>query len=319
MTSLLQSILDLFSSNKEPILIPEISEADLLGIVQRFIAPAGEKVKGEGRFGNGVGFGEEAWIEKAIQGDLALASKPHEDALSELLTYQGLHAIATHRVAHELYQQGDNVGARQLSQAARRLTAGIEIHPGAKIGKGFFIDHGAGVVIGETVKIGDNVMLYHSVTLGNDGKKYSHDYRHPQLGNNVVLNTNVSVLGPVRIKDGVHIGAGAKIIGDVTLGENSTIAPGIVIRQNVPAGVRVVHQNGAGDLLIKVAYVTDSVTGNKLQYSPNKDTPNPFEMEQQRLIEAGISIDDEYLPNPLQGKSVISAMLDDGWRREEDC
>ena len=130
-----------------------------------------------------------------------------------LLLYSGVHAIMAHRVSHHLYKKGHYFSARALSQAARALT-GVEIHPAATIGKGFFIDHGMGVVIGETAEIGDNCTIYQGVTLGGTGKDVGK--RHPTLGDNVM------------------VGAGAKVLGPVTIGSNSKIAANAVVLREVP-------------------------------------------------------------------------------------
>lgn len=143
------------------------------------------------------------------------AIKPGIDLL-ELFLYQGLHAIWMHRIAHVLHNLGIPFIPRFISQVSRLFT-GIEIHPGARIGKEFFIDHGAGTVIGETVEIGDNVMMYHGVTLGGHGwwtDKKKHK-RHPTIQDNVVLGVGSTVLGPIKVGRNSRIGAGAIIISDV--------------------------------------------------------------------------------------------------------
>ncbi|MCG0275928.1 MAG: serine O-acetyltransferase [Thermosediminibacteraceae bacterium] len=132
--------------------------------------------------------------------------------LEVILCYPGFHAILMHRVAHFFYRKRLFLIARIISQVARFLT-GIEIHPGAKIGKGFFIDHGMGVVIGETTEIGDNVTLYQGVTLGGTGKEKGK--RHPTIGNNVVVGAGAKILGPIKIGDNCKIGAGAVVLKDV--------------------------------------------------------------------------------------------------------
>ncbi len=134
----------------------------------------------------------------------------------EVLLYQGVHAIWLHRVAHFLYKLRVPLLPRLISQISRFIT-GIEIHPGAKIGKRFFIDHGSGVVIGETAEIGDDVMMYHGVTLGGHGwwTDKKGEKRHPTIGNNVVLGVGCKVLGPVKVGDNSRIGAGAIVIHDV--------------------------------------------------------------------------------------------------------
>ncbi|WP_044895174.1 serine O-acetyltransferase [Bacillus alveayuensis] len=150
--------------------------------------------------------------------------------LEVILTYSGLHAIWAHRIAHAFYKRKFFFIARLISQISRFFT-GIEIHPGAKIGRRFFIDHGMGVVIGETCEIGDNVTVYQGVTLGGTGKEKGK--RHP------------------TIKDNCLIAAGAKVLGSITIGENSKIGAGSVVLKDVPpnstvVGIpgRVVVQNG---------------------------------------------------------------------------
>lgn len=131
-----------------------------------------------------------------------------KSVLEVVVCYPGLHALLFHRVAHWLYQRHLVLLPRMISQLARFLT-GIEIHPGAKIGKGFFIDHGSGVVIGETSEIGDNVTIYQGVTLGGTGKEKGK--RHPTIGNNVVIGTGAKILGSFKIGDNVKIGAGSVV------------------------------------------------------------------------------------------------------------
>ncbi len=138
--------------------------------------------------------------------------------LEILTSYSGLHALWLHRIAHRLHTVGLPVLPRWISQFNRFLT-GIEIHPGACIGKGFFIDHGAGVVIGETAEIGDNVTVYQGVTLGGTGKETGK--RHPTVGDNVIFGAGAKVLGGITIGDNAKIGAGSVVINDVP--QNSTV------------------------------------------------------------------------------------------------
>lgn len=140
----------------------------------------------------------------------------------EVFLYQGVHAIWLHRIAHALYKLKIPFIPRLISQINRLITH-IEIHPGAKIGRHFFIDHGSGVVIGETAEIGDNVMMYHGVTLGGHGwwTDKKGQKRHPTIGNNVILGVGCKILGPVTIGDNSRIGAGAIVIEDVP--SNSTV------------------------------------------------------------------------------------------------
>lgn len=145
-----------------------------------------------------------------------------------LLLYSGVHAVMAHRISHKLYQGGHTFSARAVSQGAKFLT-GIEIHPAAKIGKDFFIDHGTGVVIGETAEIGDHCTLYQGVTLGGTGKDIGK--RHPTLGDNVMVGAGAKVLGPVYIGSGSKIAAGAVVLHPVP--ENCTAVgiPAKVVRR----------------------------------------------------------------------------------------
>jgi serine O-acetyltransferase len=153
--------------------------------------------------------------------------------LEVILTYSGLHAIWFHRLSHRLWKRKFYTLARIVSQFSRFLT-GIEIHPGAKIGKGLFIDHGMGVVIGETCEIGDNVTLYQGVTLGGTGKEKGK--RHPTIGNNVLIASGAKVLGSMKIGDNSKIGAGSVVLQEVP--PNSTVV-GIPGRIKIQDGVKV--------------------------------------------------------------------------------
>ena len=157
-------------------------------------------------------------FQAAFEHDPAAVSK-----LEVLLVYPGFHARQFHRLTHALYRWRIPVLPRLLAHFSRFIT-GIEIHPGAKIGEGVFIDHGMGVVIGETSEIGDNVTLYQGVTLG--GTSLQRAKRHPTLGNNVV------------------VGVGAKLIGDITIGENTKIGAGSVMVTSAPANVTVIGVPG---------------------------------------------------------------------------
>lgn len=152
-----------------------------------------------------------------------------DNLLEILLAYSGFHAILFHRISHFFYNLGLRTLPRVFSQLIRFLT-GIEIHPGAEIGSGFFIDHGMGVVIGETTEIGDNVTLYQGVTLGGTGKERGK--RHPTIGDNVVIGAGAKVLGSINIGDCSQIGAGSVALKDVAA--NSTVVgiPGRVVSQN---------------------------------------------------------------------------------------
>jgi len=154
--------------------------------------------------------------------------------LEIVLCYPGFHAILLHRLSHWLYKARIPILPRFMSQISRFLT-GIEIHPGAKIGRRFFIDHGMGVVIGETTEIGDDVLLYQGVTLGGTGNEQGK--RHPTLGNNVVVGTGAKVLGSIRVGNNVKIGAGSVVVRPVP--DNSTVVgiPGRIVRSRAKEGV----------------------------------------------------------------------------------
>ena len=143
------------------------------------------------------------------------------------LCYPGFHAILLHRLAHKFYRRRWTLAARVISQFSRAIT-GIEIHPGASIGRRFFIDHGMGVVVGETAEIGDDVLLYQGVTLGGTGKEKGK--RHPTLGNHVVVGTGAKVLGNIRIGDHVKIGAGSVVVHPVPNYSTVVGIPGRVVR-----------------------------------------------------------------------------------------
>lgn len=161
-----------------------------------------------------------------------------------VLCYPGLHALWAHRAAHWLWERRLFLAARLLSQAARLLT-GIEIHPAAKIGRRLFIDHGMGVVIGETTEVGDDVTMYQGVTLGGTGKERGK--RHPTIGNNVMLSAGAKVLGAITIGNNSKIGAGAVVIRPVPPDCTVVGVPGRVVRRRAahpPGGVDLAH----GDL-----------------------------------------------------------------------
>jgi serine O-acetyltransferase len=147
----------------------------------------------------------------------------------EVFLYPSFRVMLSYRRAHKLYLKGHYFWARLISQKARKRT-GIEIHPGATIGKGFFIDHGAGVIIGETTIIGDNCTLYQGVTLGGTGKEQGK--RHPTLGNNVMVSAGAKILGSFKIGDNSKIGAGSVVLEEVP--PNSTVVgvPGRVVKRN---------------------------------------------------------------------------------------
>ncbi len=164
-----------------------------------------------------------------IRRDVAAAMERDPAArnrLEVLLCYPGVHALLFHRWAHRLWRAGFVVGARFLSHVARFLT-GIEIHPAAKIGAGVFIDHGMGLVIGETAEVAENVTLYQGVTLG--GTSLSREKRHPTLERNVVVGTGAAVIGAITLGEGTRVGAGSVVVKDVPPNSVVVGVPGRVI------------------------------------------------------------------------------------------
>lgn len=154
-------------------------------------------------------------------------------AATVLFLYPGLRAVRAHRRAHRLYAKGHYFLARYISQRTARRT-GIEIHPGAQIGRRFFIDHGTGVVIGETAEIGDDVTIYQGVTLGGTGKDTGK--RHPTIGNNVMIGAGAKVLGPFKIGDNSRIAAGSVVLEEIPPNSTAVGSPARVVRRD---GVRL--------------------------------------------------------------------------------
>jgi serine O-acetyltransferase len=177
-----------------------------------------------------------------------LKRDPAARSWAEVLTYAGFWALFHHRIAHRMYRTGLTLPARALSQWSRFLT-NIEIHPGAQIGRRFFIDHGAGVVIGETAIVGDDVLMYHQVTLG--GTSLEKTKRHPTIGNNVLVGMGAKVLGNITVGDGARIGANAVITHDV---------PPNTIVIGVPG--RILVQDGEHISQKTTAQVMDQALGN---------------------------------------------------------
>ncbi len=160
------------------------------------------------------------YLDSIIKRDPAAKSK-----ISLLLTYPGVKAVFFHKVANFFHLAGFHLLARVISQITRFFT-GIEIHPGAKIGKNLFIDHGMGVVIGETSEIGNNVTIYHAVTLGGispsiDSERQRHEKRHPTIGNDVVIGSGAQIIGPIKVGNGSRIAANAVVVKDVP--DNATM------------------------------------------------------------------------------------------------
>ena len=157
-----------------------------------------------------------------------LAQDPAKPTMAEVfICYPGVHAMIFYHIAHRLYNCRLRLIARLIAHLGRLLT-GIEIHPGAKIGRNLFIDHGMGVVIGETAEIGDNVTIYHGVTLGATGKERGK--RHPTIGDSVLIGAGAQLLGPITIGTGAKIGAGAVVIESVPAGATAVGCPAKVVR-----------------------------------------------------------------------------------------
>ena len=160
--------------------------------------------------------------------DAYLARDPAaQSALEVLLLYPGVKAVRSHRRAHWFYEHDMKFIARLISQMSRRRT-GIEIHPGAKIGKRLVIDHGMGIVIGETAEIGDDCLIYHGVTLGGTGKDSGK--RHPTIGNNVLIGTGAKVLGPFKVGDNSRIAANSVVLGEIPPDSTAVGVPARVIK-----------------------------------------------------------------------------------------
>ena len=191
--------------------------------------------------------------------------------LEIITTYPGVHAIIIHRVSHALSNKGFKWLARILSNVARLFT-GIEIHPGAKIGRRFFIDHGMGIVIGETAEIGDDCSLYHGVTLG--GTSWSPGKRHPTLGNNVVVGAGAKILGPIMINDGARIGSNAVVVKEVPAGATVIGVPGREVVRRVDNAEMSIEQR--------------EEVANKMgfdAYGATQDMPDPVANTVNRMLD----------------------------------
>jgi serine O-acetyltransferase len=181
-------------------------------------------------------------IERAKEDLSVIVSRdPSIRSRAEALLHPALPALWGHRLAHALYRRGHRQIARTVAYLARAATGGIEIHPGARLGRRVFIDHGAALVIGETAEIGDDVTIFHQVTLGavgwwRDGRRAEGERRHPVIGDRVVLGAGAAVLGPVTIGDDVLIGAAALVLADVPVGARVLAAPSTVVPALPSAG-----------------------------------------------------------------------------------
>jgi serine O-acetyltransferase len=159
--------------------------------------------------------------------------------LEVLATYPGVHALLTHRLSHRLWRADWRFSARLLSFLSRTLS-NVDIHPGATIGRRFFIDHGAGVVIGETAEVGDDVTLYHGVTLG--GTSWNKGRRHPTLANGVVVGAGAKILGPITVGERVRVGANSVVVKDVPADRTVVGVPGRIVNTRTANGLR--HDKG---------------------------------------------------------------------------
>jgi serine O-acetyltransferase len=175
-------------------------------------------------------------IKSAMKKDPAAKSM-----LEVMLCYPGVHALWFHRTAHFFYNRRMFIIARMISHFSRFIT-GVEIHPGAKIGRRIFIDHGMGVVIGETSEIGDDALLYKGVVLG--GTSLEKGKRHPTLGKNVVVGSNACVLGPIKIGDGARIGSGSVVVKDVPAGSTVVGVPGKIVEKKTAEKLELDFEHG---------------------------------------------------------------------------
>ncbi|MEM2890945.1 MAG: serine O-acetyltransferase [Thermoplasmata archaeon] len=220
--------------------------------------------------------------------DIVLERDPAPKSRAEALLFSpGLHAIKLHRIAHRLYLKGRFKTARAINYVSRILT-GADIHPGAKIGRNFFIDHATGVVIGETAEIGDNVSIYQGVTLG--GVSTEKKKRHPTIGNNVVIGAGATILGPVTIGDNVRVGAGSVVVKSVP--PNSTVV-------GVPA--KIVARDGSTKIDLHHEELPDPVVNAFIDMCHSLSEME-YRMEQ---IEKKLGIEHKKiaLPTPIKNRS----------------
>jgi serine O-acetyltransferase len=214
-----------------------------------------------------------------------------------LTTYPGVHAVLIHRLGHRLWRSGLRWPARFLSYLARWFT-GVEIHPGASIGRRLFIDHGMGVVIGETAVIGDDCTLYHGVTLG--GTSWKKGKRHPTLGDGVVIGAGAKVLGPIEVGDGARIGSNSVVLKNVPAGATVVGIPGHLINPDRKVGEaqrQAIASKMGFDAYGMTADMPDPVAhaiNHMLDHIHKLD--NQVEALKQALLEHGVNLDDAPLP-----------------------
>ena len=206
-----------------------------------------------------------------------------------LTTYPGVHAVLMHRLSHRLWHAGLPWLARVLSNLARWFT-GIEIHPGARIGRRFFIDHGMGVVIGETAEIGDDCTLYHGVTLG--GTSWDKGKRHPTLGSNVVIGAGAKVLGPITIGADARIGSNSVVLKDVPVGATVVGVPGRIVGADV-------HQERREKIAHKLGFDA---------YGTTQEMPDPVANAINRMLDH-IHAMDERLEEMCKGMKALGAEI----------
>ncbi|MEJ2360288.1 MAG: serine O-acetyltransferase [Gammaproteobacteria bacterium] len=211
-----------------------------------------------------------------------------------LTTYPGVHAVLFHRLAHGLWRRHWKWLARWFSAFARWFT-GIEIHPGARIGRRFFIDHGMGVVIGETAEIGDDCTLYHGVTLG--GTSWEKGKRHPTLGNNVVIGAGAKVLGPITLNEGARVGSNAVVVKDVPPGATVVGVPGRVVQAREE---KAAHQARRAAFAEKIGFDA---------YGTTRDMPDPVANAIDALLDH-VHAMDEQLENMCKSLKSLGMEID---------
>jgi len=244
------------------------------------VAPRWHTVSGGNSKGSASSEGYMSFLQ-TLRRDIraAFEKDPAARNIWEVATYPGVHAIFWHRVAHFLWRHNLKAIARALSHINRFFT-GIEIHPAARIGQGFFIDHGMGVVIGETAEVGDDVLIYHGVTLG--GTSLKKKKRHPTVGNRVVIGAGAKVLGPIHIGDDAKVGPNAVVRNDVPPGAVVVGIPGrVVFQDGAPTGPDRLLDHGLGAdpegvllhcMMERIAHLEDRIRALEEELAPHRLT-----------------------------------------------